>query len=97
MTGVIYNTALVDPEDYESQSWELLWNEKYKGKILQFNNPRDAFGSAMYSLHLDINSTDPAVWDTALQKLAKQKSLITRFSQVLYKAVLQNSLKKSAY
>ena len=76
MTGVIYNTALVDPEDYESQSWELLWNEKYKGKILQFNNPRDAFGSAMYAMHLDINSTDKAVWDAALQKLAAQKPLV---------------------
>ena len=76
MTGVIYNTALVDPEDYESQSWELLWNEKYKGKILQFNNPRDAFGSAMYSLNLDINSTDPTVWDAALKKLAEQKPLV---------------------
>ncbi len=79
MIGVIYNTALVDPEDYEKQSWDLLWNEKYKGKILQFNNPRDAFGSAMYLEGLDINSTDTEVWNKALKKLAEQKPLVQAY------------------
>ena len=79
MIGVIYNTALVDPEDYEKESWDLLWNEKYRGKILQFNNPRDAFGSAMYLEGLDINSTDPEVWNKALQKLAEQKPLVQAY------------------
>ena len=79
MIGVIYNTALVDPEDYEKQSWDLLWNEKYKGKILQFNNPRDAFGSAMYLEGLDINSTDLEVWNKALAKLAEQKPLVQAY------------------
>ena len=76
MTGVIYNKEFVDPEDYEKESWELLWNEKYKGKILQFNNPRDAFATAMYALGLDINSKDEAVWQAARDKLAQQKPLV---------------------
>ncbi len=76
MLGIIYNTALVDEEDYAEESWGLLWNEKYKGKILQFNNPRDAFGTAMYYNGLDINSKDPAVWQTALNELIKQKPLL---------------------
>ena len=76
MLGVIYNEALVDEEDYTDGSWALLWNEKYKGKILQFNNPRDAFGSAMYFMNLDINSTDPDVWTAARNKLAEQKVLV---------------------
>jgi len=76
MLGVIYNSALVDEEDVADESWGLLWNEKYRGKILQFNNPRDAFGSAMYYLGLDVNSTDKAVWDAALNKLVEQKDLL---------------------
>ena len=76
MLGVIYNKNLVDPEDVESQSWSLLWNEKYRGKILQFNNPRDAFGTAMYYHGLDINSTDPDVWQAAFEVLAEQKPLV---------------------
>jgi spermidine/putrescine transport system substrate-binding protein len=76
MLGVIYNTALVDEEDYSKESWGLLWEPKYKGKILQFNNPRDAFGSAMYYMNYDVNSTDPAVWTAALNKLVEQKPYI---------------------
>ena len=76
MLGIIYNSNLVDEEDVADQSWSLLWNEKYKGKILQFNNPRDAFGTAMYYQGLDINSTDPAVWQAAFDKLSEQKPLV---------------------
>lgn len=79
MLGIIYNEALVDPEDYQNESWELLWNEKYKGKILQFNNPRDAFGSAMYYKGLDVNSTDPLVWEEALSILVSQKPLVQAY------------------
>ena len=76
MVGVIYNADLVDEEDVRDESWSLLWNEKYRSKILQFNNPRDAFASAMYWKGLDINSEDPAVWEAALEILKEQKPLL---------------------
>lgn len=76
MLGVIYNAEFVAEEDVAKQSWGLLWDEKYAGKILQFNNPRDAFGTAMYWNNLDINSNDPAVWETALKHLKDQKPLL---------------------
>ena len=76
MIGIIYNPEMVDLEDVADESWGLLWNEKYAGQILQFNNPRDAFATAMYWKGLDINSDDPAVWDQALELLIEQKPLI---------------------
>ena len=76
MLGVIYNAEFVAEEDVAKQSWGLLWDEKYAGKILQFNNPRDAFGTAMYWNNLDINSKDTTVWDQALQHLKDQKPLL---------------------
>ena len=76
MLGIIYNSEFIDEEDVREESWGLLWNEKYKGKILQFNNPRDAFGTAMYWTDLDINSPDPAVWNKALDLLKQQKPLL---------------------
>jgi spermidine/putrescine transport system substrate-binding protein len=79
MLGIIYNEEFIDPEDYEDESWSLLWNEKYKGKILQFNNPRDAFATAMYYTGLDVNSTDKADWDKGLEKLKEQKPLIQAY------------------
>ena len=76
MVGVIYNSEFVDEEDVADESWGLLWNEKYAGKILQFNNPRDAFASAMYWKGLDINSRDYTVWEEALELLKQQKPIL---------------------
>ena len=56
--GIIYNTKYVDEADVTG--WELLWNEKYSGKILMFGNSRDAFGIAEYLLGYDVNTTDDA-------------------------------------
>ena len=75
--GVIYDANQVDEDDAEG--WELLWNDKYSGKILQFNNSRDAFGTAMYKLKLDVNSTDHAVWDQAFEELARQNPLVKSY------------------
>lgn len=73
-TGIIYNKDMVDAEDLGS--WDLLWNSKYAGKILQFNNPRDAFATAMYFKGVDINSKNAEDWDLALKLLKEQKPLL---------------------
>ena len=77
MVGIIYNTEMVDEEDIGS--WDLLWNKKYAGQILQFNNSRDAFGTAMYSLGIDVNTTDMTQWQKALDKLVEQKPLVQSY------------------
>ena len=73
IVGVIYNAAVVDEAD--AAGWDLLWNEKYSGGILQFNNPRDAFGTAMYKFGIDVNTTDRAAWDAACDELLAQRPL----------------------
>ncbi|MBP3919244.1 MAG: spermidine/putrescine ABC transporter substrate-binding protein [Clostridia bacterium] len=77
MVGVIYNTNIVDEADVGS--WDLMWNEAYKGKILQFNNPRDAFGTAMYALGIDVNSEEISDWEASLALLQKQKPLVQSY------------------
>lgn len=79
MVGIIYNKTMVDPADIDEpkeKSWGLLWNSKYSGNILQFNNPRDAFATAMFWKGLYINSTEEDDWDTALELLKEQKSIL---------------------
>ncbi len=76
MVGVIYNTTMVDPDDPNLGSWNLLWDERNAGNILQFNNSRDAFGSAQYLLGLDVNSDSEADWRQALEKLREQKHVV---------------------
>lgn len=74
IVGIIYDANVVDKAD--ATGWDLLWNEKYADRILQFNNSRDAFGSAMYKLGLDVNTTDKAVWEKAATELKKQRPLV---------------------
>ena len=74
IVGIIYDANVVDKADVGG--WDLMWNEKYSGSILQYNNSRDAFGTAMYKLGLDVNSTDRAVWDAAYEELLHQKPLV---------------------
>ena len=76
MIGIIYNTTMVSEDDPALGSWQLMWDERHTGNILQFNNSRDAFGTAQYFLGLDVNSTDEAEWRLALEKLKEQKPIL---------------------
>ncbi len=75
--GIIYNTKYVDEADVTG--WELLWNEKYKGKILQFDNSRDAFGVAQFLSGISINTTDEGQLKQAANKLAEQNPLVRQY------------------
>ena len=75
--GIIYNTKYVDPADVTG--WELLWNEKYQGKILMFDNSRDAFGVAQYLLGYSVNTTDEAELMACRDKLKLQKPLVQQY------------------
>ena len=72
MVGIIYNPKLVDIDEDE-HSWNVLWDEKYKDKVLNFNNPRDAFMTAQMLLNIDINSENKKDWDKAAEKLKDGK------------------------
>ena len=75
--GIIYNTKYVDKADVTG--WELLWNEKYAGKILMFDNSRDAFGIAEYLLGYDVNTTDETELQACAAKLAEQKPVVQQY------------------
>ncbi len=69
--GIIYNTKYVKQEDVTG--WELLWNTDYAGKVLMFDNSRDAFGIAQYLLGYDVNTTDKAQLQACADKLRELK------------------------
>ena len=77
VVGIIYNANVVDEED--TGDWDLMWNEKYAGNILQFNNSRDGFATAQYKLGLDVNSTDHATWNAALDEMKAQAPLVKSY------------------
>ncbi len=75
--GIIYNSKFVDEADVIG--WELLWNEKYAGQILMFDNSRDAFGVAQYMLGIDVNTTDKAELQACADALAEQRPLVQQY------------------
>ncbi len=76
MVGLVYNTKIVKETP---DSWSIMWDEKYKGQILMFNNSRDAFGIAQFLLGIDINTNNPADWEKAYEKLKEQKPLVQSY------------------
>ena len=77
--GIIYNSKYVAAEDVKDQSWNLLWNENYAGKILMFDNPRDAFAIAELSLGYSLNTDKTEEIDAAADKLRKQKPVVQAY------------------
>jgi len=73
LTGLIYNTSMVEETP---DSWSIMWDEKYAGDILTFNNSRDAFSIAQMVLGQDVNTTDKADWDAAAELLKQQNPVL---------------------
>ena len=86
--GILYNTKYVDEADVTG--WELLWNEKYAGKILMIDNSRDAFGIAQYMLGYSVNTMDKAELDACADLLAKQRPLVQQYVMDQIYATMQN-------
>ena len=96
IVGVIYNANVVDEAD--TGDWDLMWNEKYAGNILTFNNSRDSFGTAMYKLGLDVNTTDHAVWDRAAEELLVQNPILKgRVMDEIYNMMASGEAAVAAY
>ena len=73
MVGLIYNKTMVEEEP---TSWTALWDERYAGKILMIDNPRDAFAIPQKILGYSLNSTDEKELSDVAQMLIEQKPLL---------------------
>ena len=72
--GILYNKTMVDEADMDS--WNVLWNPKYKGQIIMENSVRDTFVPALRLLDYSINTTDEDELNEALSMLCDQKDLV---------------------
>jgi len=74
--GILYNKTMVkEPVD----SWNILWDKKYKGQILMQDSVRDAFMVALAKDGDSINSTDPKELKKAADQLIDQKPLVQAY------------------
>ena len=77
MVGLIYNTAILGDE--VPDSWSIMWDSRYAGQILTFNNPRDGFAIAQLLLGIDLNTEEALDWRRAYGMLLTQKPLIQSY------------------
>lgn len=75
--GLIYNKNYVSDEDAES--WSCLWNSKYAGKLLMFDNPRDAFAIAQSMLGYSLTTQDYNELKNCADLLAQQKPVLQAY------------------
>ncbi len=74
--GIVYNKELVKDK---VDSWDILWNPKYKRNILMFDSVRDTMGVALKKLGYSMNSVNPKQIEEAKQLLIKQKPLVLAY------------------
>ena len=75
--GILYNPNMVDET---VDSWEILWDEKYKNQIVMKSSVRDSFVPALKLLGYSINATEKDAWEEALDLLQDQKSLVQGYA-----------------
>ncbi len=76
MVCLIYNKTMVDEAP---TSWSALWDERYSGNILMFNNPRDAFGIAQEMLGVSLNSENESELDDCFALLESQQPVVQAY------------------
>ncbi|WP_035778960.1 extracellular solute-binding protein [Butyrivibrio sp. MC2013] len=74
--GILYNKTMVDGP---VNSWDILWDPKYKGSILMQDSVRDAFMVALARNGYSINSTDRMELEKAAADLIAQKPLVQAY------------------
>lgn len=71
--GLIYNKDVVKEK---VDSWDILWDEKYKDKVFMFDTYRDTIGVALKKLGYSLNSTKSKEIEEAKDLLINQRKTI---------------------
>ncbi|UCE63692.1 MAG: spermidine/putrescine ABC transporter substrate-binding protein [Nitrospirota bacterium] len=75
--GIGYDSEVFpNPPD----SWEILWDTQYRGRISMLNDQREVIGMALRSMGHSLNSRDPLVIQEVKEKLIRQKPLVKTYT-----------------
>jgi len=84
-TGFAYNSKKVAGK---VDSWKLLWDEQYKGKITLLDDMRSAISVALKNLEYSLNSTSQKELMEAKKLLMEQKPLLKAYISAPVKSLL---------
>ena len=78
VAGIVYNKT--ETAGTEIDSWEDLWDEKFKDSIVMTDSVRENFMIALRKLGYDQNTTSEAEVKAAADELIKQKDLVYKYA-----------------
>jgi len=83
--GIGYDSAVIpSPPD----SWSILWDPRFKGRISMLNDQREVLGASLRSLGYSMNTQEPAAIEQAKAKLLSQKPLVKTYTSETYDHLL---------
>lgn len=71
--GIVYDSTKVSKQDVESQGFNVLRNEKYKGRLYMYDSERDSFMIALKALGYSMNTDNAKELKEAYEWLIDQK------------------------
>jgi len=84
-TGIGYRRDKVDgPID----SWSVLWDERYRQRLVMLDDMREVFGVALRRLGFSINTTREGELRQALDLLVRQKPLVRAYDSAAFDQLL---------
>ncbi len=76
VVALAYNKEMVAEKP---TGWDVLWDEQYSGKILMFNNSKDAMAIAMQMCGINPSIVTKEDIDIATEKLIEQRPLLKKY------------------
>lgn len=88
IAGILYNKTMTD--GVEIDSWDDLWNEKFKNSLVMPDSVRDAFMIGLKKLGYSENTTSEAEIKAAADELIRQKPLVYKYANDSARDLLAN-------
>lgn len=88
IAGILYNAKMT--EGVEIDSWDDLWNEKFKDSLVMPDSVRDAFMIGLKKLGYSENSTSEEEIKAAADELIRQKPLVYKYANDSARDLLAN-------
>ncbi|HOA15173.1 MAG TPA: spermidine/putrescine ABC transporter substrate-binding protein [Bacillota bacterium] len=83
--GIVYDSERI-PDGITS--WRALWDERFAGKIVMLDSPRDTIGITLKMLGYSANSRDVGELNEAVIELIRQKPLVRSYEIDAYKDMM---------
>ena len=88
IAGILYNKTMTD--GIEIDSWDDLWNEKFKNSLVMPDSVRDAFMIGLKKLGYSENTTSEEEIKAAADELIRQKPLVYKYANDSARDLLAN-------